>query len=741
MKKIGAAVLSAVLLTFSICGVTNAYGAVDRGMFGRTRPEGPITVDGDEVEYFEREKRIVAEGNVKVTYGDVTLKCDRIEIDTEAQQALCTGNVIIEQPSRGTLTGDRILYDLALKRGRIDEGELEAYPWFAQARVSERVSENEYVLRDGFITTCDHEKPHYRLKAQEVTIYPNDKVIARNVVMYMGKIPVMWFPYYYHPIIQNRPKVQLVAGRSSDWGAFLLSSWRFHTPGNTFVDLIADYRSRKGFAEGANLYYDLADLQMDGLGAGLFRSYFIHQNAWGTHDKRGFDDGDDSAKLRKRFQWKHRAELADNALMMLELNKLSDRDVLKHYFYNEFEQTGGIPDNYVSFVNAAPNYTFSVEMRPRFDGFYTVTQKMPEIKLVTSDQRLAETPFYYAASHTATVFDKAYAEKASPREQVNRLDSYHRLSYVTKLGPVNLTPFGTFRNTSYTRRMDDTDPVNRISMGGGINAYTRFYRIYDVHTDAFGLEIDRLRHLISPQVEYTYLHKPSVERTELYQMDGIDDLGALNVASFRLENKLQTKRGADGAKRTVDLVRFITGVDLHLDFDDTDPRRHGSGMFRDLNFALELRPYDWLFIDSGLDVSPQEKTVSKGFIEAILRPTDSFVMNMAYWYEKQLPASKSLLTFDASYRINPKWKVGLYERFDLERGVIEEQQLSVTRDLHCWEVDLSYNVEGGRFFRDEYTIWLAFRIKAFPDLQLGMRRTFSKRPPGSMAPGAGRDIR
>jgi len=108
---------------------------------------------------------------------------------------------------------------------------------------------------------------------------------------------------------------------------------------------------------------------------------------------------------------------------------------------------------------------------------------------------------------------------------------------------------------------------------------------------------------------------------------------------------------------------------------------------------------------------------------------------MGYRYEKKQPNPRNAFTFDATIIPNPKWKFGIYERFDVQTRIIEEQQFTVTRDLHCWEVELSYDVEGSRFFKDQYTLWLAFKIKAFPDLPIGLDRSFSRRKPGSERPG------
>ena len=728
MRKISKTTLAIIFALTCVLGT--AFAAPDEEVL-KLKPGQPIVVDGDKVEYFEEENRIVAEGNVSITYGDIKLTCDRIEVNTKSQQALCQGNVRIDQPE-GVMTGDRIRYDFIRKEGEIIGGEVKAFPWFGRAEETGKVAKNEYLLRNGWVTTCDLDMPHYRIKAGEIRVFPDEKVIAKNVVFYIGKIPVLWFPYYYHPIIQSRAKVQFIPGWNSDWGYFMLSAWRFYIQGNTRLDVLADYRTKKGFAEGANLYYYADDFLLKGLGRGLLRTYFIHQNERGTYDPTPFRDEGKGSKLRRRIQWKHRIDFDPSTIGMLEFNKITDKYVLKDYFYNEFEETGKVPENYATIISTKPNYTVNLTVEKRFNDFYTVTEKMPEAKIDIPDQRLWETPLYYGSETSTTIFSKEYAHENKPPENVSRFDSFHKLSYVAKLGPLNLTPYGTFRETIYSRNKWHGGVFTRETLGAGLNTFCRFHRIFDVETDAFGLDINDLRHIIVPSAKYFHTHQPTVDKDNLYQMDDLDTLEKENGITFSLENKIQTKRGDAGKMEPVDLVRFIVSTDYLFRMEKRKLEFKKEGKFKNLLFDLELRPYTWLFLEGDLGITPKNQAVEKGSVEASFRPNEDLRLDLGYRYEKLAPLPRNQLTFDLNYTVNPKWRLGLYERFNLEDGVVEEQQLSVTRDLHCWEVEFVYDVEGSNLVEDDFTVWLAFKIKAFPDLQLGLSRSFKTRPPGSM---------
>jgi len=630
------------IVIFTVCFLVSfsAFSFAQKDDAFPLKPGQPIIVDGDKVEYFEEDGRIIAEGNVSITYGDIVLRCDKIEVNTVSRKALCEGNVRIEQPD-GVLTGERIRYDFAKEEGEIIGGEVKAFPWFGRAEETGKVGENEYLLRNGYVTTCDLDVPHYRIKAAEIRIVPDKKIVAKNVFIYIGKVPVMWFPYYYHPIIELRAKVQFIPGVNSDWGYFLLSAWRFHIKGNSKVDVLVDYRTKKGFAEGADLYYNLDDFGLEGLGEGLFRAYFIHQNDKGTYDRTAFRDNNIEPELRKRFQWKHRLEFDPGTVGMLEFNKYSDEYVLKDYFYNEYEENNRTPANYVSVISAKSNYIFSVEFKRRFNDFYTVVQKLPEVKLDVPDQRLWETPFYYSQETSGTVFDRQYAFESSPSEQVERFDTFHKISYVTGIGPVNLTPYATVRETVYSRTKWSGHAVARAAFGGGLNTFARFHRIYDASTDFLGLDINKLRHIIVPSAEYFHLHQPTVDKDNLFQMDELDSLEKENGVRLSLENKFQTKRHAGKDLVTVDFARFITSVDFLFRMKKDKFEFEKTGQFRELNFDLELRPYSWLFIDSEMEVSPKNQSINTGSIEASLRPWDNFNMALGFRYEKDYPYQPS----------------------------------------------------------------------------------------------------
>jgi hypothetical protein len=87
------------------------------------------------------------------------------------------------------------------------------------------------------------------------------------------------------------------------------------------------------------------------------------------------------------------------------------------------------------------------------------------------------------------------------------------------------------------------------------------------------------------------------------------------------------------------------------------------------------------------------------------------------------------LTTNFTYKINPKWKLRSYTRYDLQNGILKEQEFGATRDLHEWTMDININEK----FNQGNEIWLVFTLKAFPDMAIDFGTSFNKRKAGSQS--------
>src|SRR5208283_2990439 len=117
-------------------------------------------------------------------------------------------------------------------------------------------------------------------------------LIAQNVVMYIGNVPVMYFPYLRRSLKNNEAFFDIDGGESSRVGSFVNTAYQFPVTKDIVARLRLDYFSKEGTGEGLDLKYDYGKEAQ-----GVLQTYYIHEN----------DTGED----RYRIFLKHRTYLTD----------------------------------------------------------------------------------------------------------------------------------------------------------------------------------------------------------------------------------------------------------------------------------------------------------------------------------------------------------------------------------------------------------------------------------------------
>ncbi len=55
------------------------------------------------------------------------------------------------------------------------------------------------VLKDGVITYCEADDPHFRVKASRMWLLGDKEWAVSDAVFYLGNVPILWLPFFYYP--------------------------------------------------------------------------------------------------------------------------------------------------------------------------------------------------------------------------------------------------------------------------------------------------------------------------------------------------------------------------------------------------------------------------------------------------------------------------------------------------------------------------------------------------------------
>ena len=663
-----------------------------------------VELQADQVSFSSADNKAHAQGNVVVTGKDQQLYCDQLQLDRVVQEVVADGNVYLDTPQEDVIAGG-LTYNFDDGTGEFRDARVFVDPYQIKGQKIEKVSENHMTMDEGYMTTCDLDEPHFRMGAHRMDIFQHDKAVVHGMKIYLGKVPVMYLPYYVQDL-KNRPIVTIVPGEKKDFGLFLLTTTRLKMGSRMKLTLHFDVRERDGLGEGFDFRYDTPNF-----GSGLVSAYYADENKiashhlWSMYRSDGTKVGPTTHHERYRIIWRHKWQIDQYTNAVLQYYKIHDYDIrnngfLKSYFPREYRQNAQNTNlnTYFLLTRNMPHGTLVFDIdTSRENRPIRGIERIPEVQYIVNNQQIGKSGFYVKSSNvlsnlTYQNFPKTFNEKTL------RFDTNNDFSH---LGG---------ENTYYTRTADPTrNNIIRGIFRGSLDMSTKFYRVWDYHTDFAGLNINGLRHVITPTMTYLYQAKPTFPASRLNQFDAaIDNLYRIHQFTFGLENKLQTKRKGE----IVDLIRLLITTNYGL--KGTTGRR----AFNPFDSTLDFNPTDWLTFHNTNEFDYHAgHWNSENFDGTIHGLGWSFSLG-SRWTRQ----NSQQLTTEWDYTINPKWKFKIYNTFPLSQATngnissARENEYVLTRDLHEWEMDLSVD----SLEKNGTTFYILFRLKAFPDMKFNL---------------------
>ncbi len=676
------------------------------------KPTGPVEMQADQVEYLKDQNVAKASGNVVVKSGDTMLKADGAKINRETKIAQATGNVYIDTPEF-QVDADQASYNFSTTAGTFDNVRLFNEPFQIKGQQIIKDADGHILMKDGFLTTCDLDHPHYRMKTRKLDVYPGDKAIARGVTMFLGPVPIMYFAKFTQDL-KDKPWFTFTPGYKKDLGMYLLTRSRIKVNDNFKTSIRVDGYERMGFGLGADSSYNTPSM-----GAGIVRYYFINERQIAAKHPWQAKTAPTVQNERYKLEWRHRWDMDEKTQAVFQYYRLSDSVLLQRYFLREYRKEAN-PQTFFYINRALPAGSLSIRVDHRVNRFIQAIDRTPEITYSLAGQPIGSSGFYLKTNDTFSNLVNRQASPTEDRRKTMRFDSNNEVSYPTHLGFVQFTPMVGGQTTYYSRTIDDRRPTNvtRQMFKTGADFSTRFMKVMELDRGLFGSDITRLRHIIAPSVAYRYQHTPTFAASRLNQFDAaIDGLSQDHRITFSLENKLQTKRKG----KIVDLVRDLATVDYLI------KQTGRPGQLSPVKNLLEITPTDWLRFVSDTTIDHKHNRISEGNLDFYITKSGKYGFNIG---ERFARGQDHQLITQFAYIINPKWRFKVYDRFDLGKGTLKEENFMVTRDLHEWEMNMIYGQTRGNGIE----FLLTFKLKAFPDQPLDLfSSTFHQRKAGSQS--------
>jgi lipopolysaccharide assembly outer membrane protein LptD (OstA) len=663
---------------------------------------------------------------VLVRFGSSFLTADMVGVNTNSGDVTADGNVRIQSEEQ-VWVGEHVRYNFKTKQMEAEQFRTGKAPVFATGEgLHGEFTNNIYYATNGIVTTDDSAEPAFKVRAKYLKIIPGEKVVARHATLYVEGVPVFYFPYYSRKLGPRSNDFKFVPGYRSIYGPFLLSSYTFFVNEELDGTIHADYRERRGPGGGPDLNYHLGPW-----GDGTIKYYYLHDQ------NPGVGGGDPSVSPdRQRVYFTYLANPATNLSVRSMVRYQSDTNIVREFFEGEYVQDNQ-PSTYVDVDKYWSNYSLDAYVQPRLNNFLETVERLPDVRLTGYRQQVGGSPIFYESESSAGYYRRLFAEtnsiSSAPYFAAARADTFHQLLLPeTFFGWLNVTPRVGGRLTYYSTATGPgatTDELSRGVFNTGAEFSFKASQLWPAAQSDF-FQVDGLRHIIEPSVNYVFVPKPNYAGTnELPQFDyelpslrqlpigfpdynSIDSIDSQNVVRMGLHNKLQTKREG----KVANLVDWDVSTDWRL-----RPNAQQS-TFSDIYSDLTLNPRSWLALQSQTRYDIQGGDMRMSITTMTLRPGRSWSWTLGQVYLRDdfrpvptaLGPGENVFTSSFLYRLNENWGLRTAHYFDASTGKLRQQDYAIIRDLRSWTAALTFRLQNNPGVPQDFTVAFTFWLKAFP---------------------------
>jgi LPS-assembly protein len=571
----------------------------------------------------------------------------------------------------------------------------------ARGKEAYQLDKNNSLVHDAEATDCPFTEPHYAVTASRIRLVrkgPSLVVSGWNLTARVAGVPVFWLPFLAGDVAQ--PSFLIAGfrvGSSSRFGVFEetdinLRDLGANPPWMKQFLLHADYYSRRGPGVGTTGRYVFGKHD-DHLNAGRFHLYYVNDHA--STDRNGIPVPDDN---RWRAKLQHRWELIPAFRIDAEVSYLSDQGFLPEYYEQEFEEEK--EQETLVFARWREGSLWAGALaKKRINDFQTQLEELPSIAVEVVRRPFLHGFFQYSSETLFGYYNLQTGRftGATNPDALARVHTDHTLTAPIRLWALRINPFiralGTLAqlgadpgplgpadlfNLGGANQLPQTgSSLNRLAFGGGLDASLTLSRIYDVRLPFLG--IDRLRHIVQPEVRVDALPAVTTPSAEFLQMDRVDAIDDSREFRAGLRQRIQTKR--DG--RTVDLLK--------LDAFFVNSRSHSAAR------GLPGLEYDYIDVDAAAQLTRHLAFVSYDNRISIGDGPDHWNGGLALDYSPRWQAFAGLRrvmgvstsgTVDLAVRLSEKYTARIYEKYEFEGPDGDDNNLesrfSLERRFHKW---------------------------------------------------------
>ena len=509
--------------------------------------EGPnLKFFADDVDLYVNTNKVVATGNVVFTNADGRISAERLEFDTATGVGtFYDASGIMSLAKQGPAAGNTAAF-----------GGQDPDVYFYGAKL-EKLGARKYRITRGGFTTCVQPTPRWEITSGSVILNLDDYAIARNTLLKVKGVPLMFLPMIYYPIQKSERQTGFLLptyGTSTVRGQSISNAFFWAINRSQDATLFHDWFTRTGTGMGSEYRY-IAGLQS----AGNVRLYRFNQ-----HETRYEQSGATlPAKTSYEFTGAVTQALGGRARARMRLDYFSDVFTQQIYHQNIYQASrrSRIVEAGASDVFGPLATTLLYQRNETFDNeeksvLYGST---PKLTAILAPQQLFGAPIYASlnSEYGYLPYRNVTADVVTLDNSLSRVDLAPSVRMpLSRLTYLSVNTSAGYRTTYYSRSFNTRGVAVPDSF---IRDYAQlrtdivgpvFTKIWDTPDSGYA---ERMKHVIEPAftVDYTTAID-NVQKTPILTDTSDFVVGGTSRMTYGLTNRFMY-RG-----KTVEAVRGQT---------------------------------------------------------------------------------------------------------------------------------------------------------------------------------------
>lgn len=720
--------------------------------------EDTVKYVSDYIHYAIDDSIIILTGNASVESKTVFLSAHRIRYNTSRELVTAFDDSIqvdtatayipvVLRDGSEEIIGSYLEYSMETKKGMIRQSKSDYQNAYYGGKELFREKKDIYYVDAGTYTSCDHEQPHFHFWSKNMKLIQNDKLIARPVVFYIEKVPLMIFPYY---VFSTKP------GRHSGFLSFKLGNFE---RGQRYISNVGYYWAASEYWDlmAALDYYEDYGLTYRGTIRYNWR-YRLSGSISGSYaNESRYVNYEELKTKRWRMSFGHSQTISPTFSIRANGTFLSDKSYYTDYSTDLDDRLNRNLRSQVSVskrwgkasLSAQFVHDVDLDKESRTDRLPTATLSLPSRPIFGSPSKgesgKASRRWYHNFYVNYRVGLNNYSNRTTDtsglrsRKEFLTLDHHSSFSASFALSNyLRLNPSFRYQETWYKifetdqsleKDIDASELYRRYAYSASVSASTDLYGT--IHPNIFGLE--GLRHVVTPSVSFSWA--PEITRLDdIRSYTGAGGGGSKQkTMSFSLRQLFQAKVKSGEQSRKIDLLSIGSSASYNFEAEgkklsnlstsihtsllrninlsanmvhdlhepDTDKVRWWSPSL--LSFSISTR-----FHTRGI-LGEYRSAGSEGTLSSIYDRTvtkQSWSLAVSHHYSEsgkgQYFQKRHTINFNARLNLTPSLDVNYTQNYDIGRDKTVSRRIEISKKLHCWDGHFYWVPDGsnkGYYFR------------------------------------------